>query len=619
LQKKSVFLVIIFFSAVLTAAVNFLFVFLFRGPSAALFQILVRTGIPGAVYVLLTGFLLGRSAAFFDAGRFKVQGEDYARALKSLGSVPVKMIAFSVLLDLVFLGLIFVQGEKAGIQGGIGSLLFFAAFASGLLISTFVYVLVDSLVSKTLISCNLSAFPRDLREKRQGLKLLIIPVVVALLSILFVFSLTLLAIYGAGISLSGMSAGAWRMFFILTAVFFISVALLAFTLQKNGSQLYSSIVVQLENLSSAKKDLTRRISICSVDELGTIAGMVNSFCDNVGSGMLEIKSGQHSISASSVELERNATDMAGSISQISGGMEQIRAKAQNQMRSVTESSATVQEIAKNIESLDGSISRQSSSVSEASAAVEEMVGNIKSIGAMVEKMLEQFKTVNNAASEGAAIQKASTGKVQEIVEESKALQEANKIISAIAAQTNLLAMNAAIEAAHAGEAGRGFSVVADEIRKLAENSSVESQKISAELKQITATIGSIVTGSAASEQAFSQVALKVNETEKLVSELNSAIREQQEGAGQVLGSLRVMNDISAEVTTGSKEMNAGNAAMLQEMNKLQSDSREISGGIDEMAQSVVRVNENAGQMLSLAASAQSAIKNITVIVDSFEA
>jgi methyl-accepting chemotaxis protein len=250
--------------------------------------------------------------------------------------------------------------------------------------------------------------------------------------------------------------------------------------------------------------------------------------------------------------------------------------------------------------------------------VEEMVGNIKSIGVMVEKMLEQFKTVNNAASEGGVIQKESGKKVQEIVEESKALQEANKIIATIAAQTNLLAMNAAIEAAHAGNAGRGFSVVADEIRKLAENSSGESQKISAELKQIVETINSIVTGSRASEQVFDQVTLRIGETEKLVSGVDSAIREQQEGAGQILDALKSMNDITVEVKTGSKEMSTGNATMLQEMNKLQADSREISGSVDEMVQSVARVNESAGQVSTLAANAQSAIENITVIVDGFE-
>jgi hypothetical protein len=37
-----------------------------------------------------------------------------------------------------------------------------------------------------------------------------------------------------------------------------------------------------------------------------------------------------------------------------------------------------------------------------------------------------------------------------------------------------------------------------------------------------------------------------------------------------------------------------------------------------MVQSVARVNESAGQVSALAANAQSAIENITVIVDSFE-
>jgi hypothetical protein len=37
-----------------------------------------------------------------------------------------------------------------------------------------------------------------------------------------------------------------------------------------------------------------------------------------------------------------------------------------------------------------------------------------------------------------------------------------------------------------------------------------------------------------------------------------------------------------------------------------------------MVQSVASVNKNAGQVSALAANAQSAIENITVIVDSFE-
>jgi methyl-accepting chemotaxis protein len=281
------------------------------------------------------------------------------------------------------------------------------------------------------------------------------------------------------------------------------------------------------------------------------------------------------------------------------------------------SAGAVQQIARNIEALDSSIANQSSSISQASVAVEEMVGNITSIGTVAEKMLGQFKTVRNAASEGETIQKESVAQVQEVVEESKSLQEANKIIATIAAQTNLLSMNAAIEAAHAGEAGRGFAVVADEIRKLAEDSSRESQKIGAELKQITETIKRIVEGSKASEQAFNQVSRRVMETEKLVFEVDSAIREQQEGAGQVLDALKAMNEITTKVKSDSKEMNEGNAVMLEKMYQLQTDSTNIADSLEGVVKSLAGINQNARQVSVMADNTESAIENMAGIADGF--
>ncbi|MDR2433208.1 MAG: methyl-accepting chemotaxis protein, partial [Treponema sp.] len=549
---------------------------------------------------------------------FNDAGGKYETALKNLGSVPIKVIIFGILLELVFLALVFLQGEKAGISGNIKTPLFVGTLSAGMLISTFVYVFSDSMVSKTLMSCNLSMYPRDLREHRQGLKFFIIPLAVALICILFVFSVILLVIANAGGVIDDVSGRAWTAVLVIMAVFFMVITWLASILKKNLGVLFGSIIAQLENLSSEKKDLTRRIFICSVDELGTIAGMVNSFCDNMGSGIREIKGGQYELSASAVELENNAQAMSVSITQIADGVEQVKEKAGNQLKSAEESVDAVGLMAGNVESLDNSITTQSEGISKASAAVEEMVGNIKSIGAVVTKMREQFKTVHDAAGEGGIIQKESGARVQDIVEQSRSLQEANKIIATIASQTNLLAMNAAIEAAHAGDAGRGFSVVADEIRKLAEDSSRESQKISVELKQIAETINGIVKGSAASEQAFSQVTERIGETERLVYEVDNAVKEQEEGAAQVLDALKVMNDTSASVKTGSQEINSGNETMLREMNKLKADSTEIADSLEDMAKGILRINESAKQVSALAESTRAAVKDITVFVDSFE-
>ncbi|MDR1900115.1 MAG: methyl-accepting chemotaxis protein, partial [Treponema sp.] len=404
MSKKSEFLAVLCAANIITVLVVFILLFLFREAAVSLPAMLLRAGIPGLVYILLSTLILGRNARFFDAGNFAVSGEAYAAALKKIGAVPVKMIAFLTVLENILLGGIFVQGPAAGIRAEMGTALYLVCLSLGLLAGTFVYVLTDRLVSKTLITCRLAQYPRELREGRQSVKMLIIPIAVALIAILYNLSVTLLVITRAGGSLPGMEREDWLVMAALIAFFVVFVFILALTLKKGTSGLFDSVIEQLENLSSAKKDLTRRISICSVDEVGTISGMVNGFCENIGAGMRDIKGGQKELASSGFKLEENASGMAASLARISEAVEQIRLKVEEQQQSVAQSSAAVQQIAKNIESLDGSISTQSASMSQASAAVEEMVGNIASIGGVTGKMAAQFKTVGEAAAAGGAIQ-----------------------------------------------------------------------------------------------------------------------------------------------------------------------------------------------------------------------
>ncbi|GMO46562.1 MAG: hypothetical protein Pg6C_08290 [Treponemataceae bacterium] len=620
-MKKNVdFMIIVIIASIVSIASDFAILYLFRAEGTEFFPFLTRFALPALIYIAAGTALLGISGARpFVSPQFNSKSKEFTEGLKKIGAAPLKSLVLSVILQAVFLvAVIFVFGRFIGIAPETRGLLYGACLSAGMLMGTFIYVLSDSLVSRAMMGCRIANYPRDLRENRQSLKTSIIPGSVAIISVMFAFSITALSLGKSGVALAEVPANGWFAVIALLVIFFAIIISLAFVLQANSSSLYASIIRQMENLLSAHKDLTRRIDVTSVDELGTIAGMVNEFCGSIASGMKEIKQGQDELSISGERLTDDAQGMSAAVGRVSGTITRTRDQASSQLKGVGESSEAIHQVTKNIEALIASIKIQADSMAQASSAIEEMVGNIASIGTVTEKMAEHFKTVGSAANEGIRIQQESSSRVQEIVAQSEALRAANRIIATISTQTNLLAMNAAIEAAHAGAAGQGFSVVADEIRKLAETAASESKKISAELKQIALTIDGIVKGAESSSTAFASVGGRVAETEKLVYEVNNAIKEQQEGARQVLESLKRMNAITAEVRAGSREMKSGNDAILNEIEALQYQSREISSNMENIMMEIDAINTGAEEVSEVAETTNAVINKIQGIVNEFQ-
>jgi methyl-accepting chemotaxis protein len=609
------FLILVFSTGFIMLLGDFLLLIFFDYP----ISILTKHFFPPALIFMVIYFaVLGLNAKCFDEAYLKdKQSEEYIKLLKKFGGLPIKLIALNVVLHGAFLGINFFGGILSSLDAAMKGPLFMSALSFGMLVGTFIYVIGDGLVSLVLIGHNFSLYPQDLRERRQELKAMIVPSVASLMTLIFGYSVAMLSIIKAG--------GAPQMINVafsgaigLIIVFYLFVIFLAYNLKKNTNRVFTSVIKQVENLSSEQKDLTQRIKIVSVDEVGAIAGMVNTFCEHLSDGIKDIKSGQKELSTVGTQLENNAASMASSVTQIASAAEQILEKTQSQIDSVNTSGKAVREMVNLIGTMEEAIASQTSSMAQGSSAVEQMVGNISSIGVVTEKMAAQFKTVGEAADEGSRIQTDSKERIRIIVEQSEALQEANKIIATIAAQTNLLSMNAAIEAAHAGNAGKGFSVVADEIRKLAENSSSESRKIGAELKEIATTINQIVKDAEASEKAFSEVSRRINETEKLVLEVDNAIREQKTGASQVMESLRTMNETNSKVTDNSHKMNKGTETMLWEIDTLHGSAAEISSRMEEVSASIHKIESGAKEVSNLAASSHSSIEKISDIADGFE-
>ena len=230
----------------------------------------------------------------------------------------------------------------------------------------------------------------------------------------------------------------------------------------------------LDELVLKGGDLTHKIEIDTVDEIGALADSTNSFLANLReiiAGVIteatNVGNSVESVNKDIISLNNDIEDVSSTTQELSAGMEETAA-------STEEMNATSNEIELAIKTI-------ADKAQEGAVTAEEIQ---KRANELMHTAILSQKNANDLYTN-------TQVKLQKSIEESKAVDKINDLSNAIlsiSAQTNLLALNAAIEAARAGDAGKGFAVVADEIRKLAD----ESNKTAQQIQDITTiVIGSV--------------------------------------------------------------------------------------------------------------------------------
>ncbi|MDR3371599.1 methyl-accepting chemotaxis protein [Rhodoferax sp.] len=160
---------------------------------------------------------------------------------------------------------------------------------------------------------------------------------------------------------------------------------------------------------------------------------------------------------------------------------------------------------------------------------------------------------------------------------SKRMSEIIGVIDGIAFQTNLLALNAAVEAARAGEQGRGFAVVAAEVRNLAKR----SQGAAAEIRDLIAESSS-----------------RVGETVHGIKQINATMESLISGIGEIATNVNVM-----------AEGSASQSAALEEVVHAVGDLDILT---QENSALVSRAGENSDRLINQASTLETSVGDISL-------
>ncbi len=270
-----------------------------------------------------------------------------------------------------------------------------------------------------------------------------------------------------------------------------TAALVGYLLSRPLTKGINGVATFMTDMAHGEGDMTRRLEVRGMDEVGVLSMMYNSFIDNLTGIVSDVRSATHVVNRATVSVKEDAHSLSGSSIRNAEAISQITAT---------------------VGSLSSTVGENRELTARGHDLTMQMVSMSKEGGHEAGELLESMGQISDVSE-----------KIKDIV----------TTVNDVAFQTNLLALNAAVEAARAGEHGKGFAVVAEEVRALAQRSADAAGEIRNLIEDTVARVTKGDRQARKTSQLLEEMVSVINELSGAIEHITEASVVQADGITQL--------------------------------------------------------------------------------------